>query len=177
MQVSQHLSKLAICAPNVLGKIAGKQNFIQLTSSNFVTISYISYLDQVNSYKNFWTFWNGPLCRNKLDPCSPLNVAAYWQNSQTKACAKKLSQIFANNIDNGGRGIGLRICGRYCSFLSLHATLKYIPILNHVNKEDLIKKELETHDKKLRLMWHCCNEKQIYSKKHNKPKRYLVIQI
>ena len=29
-------------------------------------------------------------------------------------CAKKLSQILANDIDNGGRVIGLRIYVRYC---------------------------------------------------------------
>ena len=29
---------------------------------------------------------------------------------------QKLSQILANNIDNGGRGIGLRIYVRYCGF-------------------------------------------------------------
>ena len=34
--------------------------------------------------------------------------------SDTETCVKKLSQILANNIDNGGRGIGLRIYVRYC---------------------------------------------------------------
>ena len=34
--------------------------------------------------------------------------------SNTEDCAKKLSQILANNIDNGGRGIGLIINVRYC---------------------------------------------------------------
>ena len=62
----------------------------------------------------FWKFWNGPLCRNKSGPFPLLNVAIYWQSSNTKACTKKLSQILANNINNGGRGIGLRIYGRYC---------------------------------------------------------------
>ena len=32
----------------------------------------------------------------------------------TKACAKKLSQILTNNIDNGGRGLAPRIYARYC---------------------------------------------------------------
>ena len=46
---------------------------------------------------------------------SPYSMfAAYRQSSNNEFCAKKLSQIFANNIDNGGRGIGLRICVRYC---------------------------------------------------------------
>ena len=39
---------------------------------------------------------------------------AYWQSSNTEACAKKLSQILPNNIDNVGRVIGLRIYVRYC---------------------------------------------------------------
>ena len=43
-----------------------------------------------------------------------LNVAAYWQSSDTKTCVKKLSLILANNIDNGGREIVLRIYVRYC---------------------------------------------------------------
>ena len=42
-------------------------------------------------------------CKNKSDPFPLLNVAVYWQSSNTEACAKKLSQILANNIDNGGR--------------------------------------------------------------------------
>ena len=44
---------------------------------------------------------------------SPFNVAAYRQSSNTEACAKKLSQILANNIDNEGRGIDLRISVKY----------------------------------------------------------------
>ena len=49
---------------------------------------------------------------NKAPPL--LNVVVYWQSSNAKVCAKKLSQILANNINNGGRGIGLRIYVRYC---------------------------------------------------------------
>ena len=109
--------KHAICAPNIFKKLQENQittNFIYLTSWNFVTISHINYWDQLNSWNNFWKFWNGPLCRNKLGPFPLLNVAAYWHSSNTEACAKKLSQILANNIDNEGRGIGLRIYVRYC---------------------------------------------------------------
>ena len=80
----------------------------------FSTISHINVWDQVNSWKNLWKFWNGPLCRNKSGPSPLLNVAVYWQSSDTETCVKKLSQILANNIDNGGRGIGLRIYVRYC---------------------------------------------------------------
>ena len=41
-----------------------------------------------------------------------LNLAAYWKSSNTETCAKKLSQIFANNNNNGynwRQDIGLRI--------------------------------------------------------------------
>ena len=64
--------------------------------------------------KNFWKFWNGLPFRNKSGPSPLLNGAVYWQSSNTEAGSKKLSQILANNIGNGGRGIGLRIYGRYC---------------------------------------------------------------
>ena len=30
------------------------------------------------------------------------NVAGYWKSSNTEACAQKLPQILANNIDHGG---------------------------------------------------------------------------
>ena len=89
-------------------------DFIYLTSSNFVTKPHINYWDQVNSWKNLWKFLNGPLCKSKSDPFPLLNVAEYWKSSNTETCAKTLSQIFANNIDNRGRGIGLRIYVRYC---------------------------------------------------------------
>ena len=82
-----------------------------------MTISEINYWDQVNSQKNLWKFWNGPLCRNKSGPFPLLNVAAYWKSSNTETCAKNLSQILANNIDNGGREIGLRIYMTYCRWL------------------------------------------------------------
>ena len=91
-------------------------DFIYLISSDFVTISYKNYWEQVNSWKILWKFWNGLLCRNKLGPFPLLNVAANWQSSNTKACAKKLSQILVNNIDHEGRGFGLRIYVMYCSY-------------------------------------------------------------
>ena len=64
--------------------------------------------------ENLWKFWNGPLWRNKSGPFPPLSVAGYWKSSNTKAFAKKLSRILANNIDHGGKGIDLRIYVRYC---------------------------------------------------------------
>ena len=37
---------------------------------------------------------------------SPLLIAAAdWKSSNTKACAKQLPQVIANNIDNGWRGV------------------------------------------------------------------------
>ena len=66
------------------------------------TIPHINYWDQVNSWKNLWKFWNGPLSRNKSGPFPLLNVAGYWKRSSTNTCAKKMSQILANNTDNGG---------------------------------------------------------------------------
>ena len=103
--------------PKCFLKTAEKSNNYGFYLPNFhlVTISHINYWDQVNSWKTLWKFWNGPLFRNKLALFPLLNVAAYWQSSNTEACAKKLSQILVNNIDNGGRGIGLRIYVRYCS--------------------------------------------------------------
>ena len=49
-------------------------------------------------------------------PPSLLNVATYCKSSNSKAFAKKLSQILVNNIDNGGKEIGLRIYVKYCSY-------------------------------------------------------------
>ena len=109
--------KHAKCATNVFKKLPENRrttNFIYLISSNFVTISHINYCDQVNSWKNVWKFWNGPPCRDKSSPFPLLSVAGYWKSSNTEACAQKLSQIPANNIDHGERRIGLRIYVRYC---------------------------------------------------------------
>ena len=53
-----------------------------------------------------------------LAPPSPplLNVVAHRKSSNTKAYAKNVSQILANNTNNGGKRISLRICVKYCSF-------------------------------------------------------------
>ena len=56
--------KHATCAPNVY----------------FVTISHRNYWHQINSWKNLWKFWNGPLCRNKSCPFPLLNIAGYWKS-------------------------------------------------------------------------------------------------
>ena len=57
--------------------------------------------------------------RNKSGPFPLIKVAVYRQSSNTEACAKKLSQILANKINNGGRGIGLRIYVRYFSYMQV----------------------------------------------------------
>ena len=43
-----------------------------------------------------------------------VNAERCWKGSNAKAYNKKLSQILANSIDNGVRGVGLRIYVRYC---------------------------------------------------------------
>ena len=52
-------------------------------------------------------------------PSLLLNVAKYSKNSNTSACAKKLSQILANSIDHGGREIVLRIYVRHCGLIPI----------------------------------------------------------
>ena len=64
--------------------------------------------------KKFLKIWNSPPCRNKLGPSPLLNVAVYWQSSNTKACANIPSQTLAITF-LWGRGIGLRIYVRYYS--------------------------------------------------------------
>ena len=78
------------------------------------TIFHINYWDQAFSWKNSLKFWNSPLSRNKSGPSRLLNVAAYWKNINTDACAKKLSQILVNNTDKGGRWICVRTYVSYC---------------------------------------------------------------
>ena len=39
----------------------------------------------------FQSILEGPFCRNKSGLSYLLNVSAYWKNSNTEACAKKLS--------------------------------------------------------------------------------------
>ena len=97
---------------SALTKVSLNQNFLKVSFKN-PTISLINCWDQVNSWKNLWKFWNGPLCRNKSGTSSLFNVAAYWNRSNAEACGKKLPQILVNNIDNEVRRFGLRIYVRY----------------------------------------------------------------
>ena len=47
-----------------------------------------------------WSTW-----QKQIRPLPPTQCAAYWQSGDTEACAKKLSQILAGNIDHGGGGL------------------------------------------------------------------------
>ena len=108
-------------------KIARNSNNYRFYLPNFLKFyddTHINYRDEVNSQKNSWKFWNGPLCRNKSGPFPQLDVAAYWQNWNTKSCTKKLSRILAKNIDNGGREICLRIYVHYCRRTSAEKVLR-----------------------------------------------------
>ena len=103
--------------PRYFLKIAGKPNNYQFYLPNFLKFcDNISHklLRPTKFLGKFWKFWNGLLCRNKSGSFPLLSVTVYWQSSNAKACAKKVSQILVNNMDNGGREIGLRIYVRYC---------------------------------------------------------------
>ena len=89
-------------------------------------------------------FWNGSLCRNKPGPFPLLNVAAYWQSSNTEACAKKLSQILANNIDNGGKGTGLRIYVRYCEDKLMEILREVDPLSSNERPSEIWKDDIFT---------------------------------
>ena len=43
-----------------------------------------------------------------------LNASACWESSNTEACAKKLPQILANNIENGAKEMDLKIYVKHC---------------------------------------------------------------
>ena len=100
-------------------------------------ISHKNHWDQVNSWKNFRKFWNGPLWRNKSGLSSILDVAASLKSSNTEAFAKKLSQILACNIDNGVRGTGLRTCVRYSGLAHIWETRRKRINMATVNMSNL----------------------------------------
>ena len=119
---SQNFQRLPLCSMLYIDFLKFSENQAKnfqlepmLSRSFYTAIFHINYWDQVNSWENFWKFWNGPH-RNKSASHPLLSVAAYWKSSNTKVCAKKVSQILANNIDNWGRGIGLKIYVRYCGY-------------------------------------------------------------
>ena len=105
--------------PQMFFKIPGKSN-----KYRFYLPSSLKFCDNI-SYKLLWPSqflekfmeileWS--TLQKKIRPPSLLNAAAYWKSSNTEACANNLSQILANNIDNGGREIDFRIYVTYCGF-------------------------------------------------------------
>ena len=100
--------------PKYFLKIAGKLNNYQLYLPNFLKFCDIISHKLLRPSQCLEKFME--ILEYKLDLFPLFHVAAYWKSSNSEACAKKRSQILANNIDNGGRGIGLRICVRYCRF-------------------------------------------------------------
>ena len=112
-----------------------------LLKKNILNISH-KLLRSAQFLEKFMEILEWSACRNKSGPSPLLNVAVYWQHpslcletvsdtykqhyiGNTQVCAKMLSQILANYIDNGGRGIGLRIYVRYCWYLvSIYSSSK-----------------------------------------------------
>ena len=47
-----------------------------------------------------------------------LNVAAYWKSSNTDVCARRLSQILTNNIDNEGKSTAQNLCEVFAALYS-----------------------------------------------------------
>ena len=119
--------KRAICVPNVFLKTATKPKNYQFYLPNFLkfcdNISHkllrpSQFLEKVLEILESFTL------EQYITPLPILKVAVYWKSSNTKACARKLSQIIANNIGNRGRGISLKIYVRYCNY-ELRICLKY----------------------------------------------------
>ena len=119
--------KHAICAPNVFLKTATKPKNYQFYLPNFLrfcdNISHkllrsSQFLEKVLEILESFTL------EQYITPLPILKVAVYWKSSNTKACARKLSQIIAKNIGNRGKGISLKIYVRYCNY-ELRICLKY----------------------------------------------------
>ena len=70
-------------------------------------LKYLTWIIETNSIpgKNSGNYGMIHLVEIYADPSPLLNVAVYWQSSNTKSCTKKLPQILANNVDKGGRGL------------------------------------------------------------------------
>ena len=69
------------------------------------TISHINYWDQVNSWKNLWKFWNGPLCRNKSGP-SPYSMLQYIGRVATpKLVSRNCLRYLQTTLIMGGGGL------------------------------------------------------------------------
>ena len=105
--------KHATCATNVCLKLLENQittNFIYLTSSNFVTISHVNYWDQVNSWKNLWKFWDGPLYRNKSG-LSPYSMLRYIGTIATpKLVTRNCLRYLQTTLIMGGGDLSQNLC-------------------------------------------------------------------
>ena len=100
------------CCFDIEIKIVSCKNCRKITFSNDLTCNISRKLLRPTQFlKQIMEIRNSSFYRNKPDPSTLLNVAGCWKRSKTKACKNKLSQILANNIDNGVRGVGGR---RYC---------------------------------------------------------------
>ena len=104
--------------PKCFLKIAGKPNNYQFYLPNFLKFCE-NILNKLlrpsgNIYGNSGMVYFAEI---KLPPSPLLNVAAHWKSSNTEVCAKNLFQILADNTNNGGRWIRLRIYAKYCRFL------------------------------------------------------------
>ena len=103
----------AICAPNVYKNLLQNQittNFINLISANFVTISHINYWNQVNSWKYFWKFWNGPLCRNKSAPSPYSTLQHIGRVATTKLVPKNVPDTCKQHWSWGERDWSQNLC-------------------------------------------------------------------
>ena len=111
-------TKACYMCPKCFLKIAGKSNNYQ-----FYLPDFLKFCDNISHkllrpsqfLEKFMKILEWSTLQKQIRPPPLLNVTAYWKNSNSEDCAKKLSQILANNMENGGRGIGLRIYVRYCS--------------------------------------------------------------
>ena len=122
-----HSSCSCYMCPKCFWKISGKWNNYQFYLPNFLKFWY-------NISHKFWDQSPSPHYQccfhvfktaswHKTRSCFSSNIAAHWKSRNSEACAKKQSQIHANNINNGGEGgrrIGLRNYVRYCRCTSLY---------------------------------------------------------
>ena len=109
--------KPVIWVPNIFLKSPENQ-----ITANFIYLIYLTFSDNIlhkllrpsQFLEKLWKFLNGELCANTSGPSTLLNVAVYCKSSNAISCAKRLPQILANNSDNEGKDVGLRIYMRYC---------------------------------------------------------------
>ena len=79
-----------------------KKNYATLYSLDS-TSSTISFIETKSIPGKFIEILLWSVLQNKPDLFPLLNVTGYWKRSNTEACNQKLSEILANNINNGGR--------------------------------------------------------------------------